>query len=82
MHKYKNKNLFAVVLELSSGRKEIAAHQEFETLDELAIPGIIKLHHYVEKHEPKQDIPAFGNPTKIDLSTELTKRFSSRFGMN
>jgi hypothetical protein len=86
MHKYRNKNPFSVVLDLSSGRKSVGSNQEFETLDEVTVPGIVKLSSTVEKQETKteakQNGPVFGSSNKIDISTELTKRFQSRFGIN
>lgn len=78
--KYKNTNSFTMILDSNDGRLTVGPHQEFESNDELVYPGILKLTGHVKEVEALSKEPVFGTQNKLDLKTELQKRFHGRFG--
>ena len=78
--KYKNTNAFSMIIDSSEGRLVVGPQQEFESVDEITRPGILKITGHKEevKVAPLTE-PAFGKSNPIDLKTELQKRFDGRF---
>lgn len=82
MHKYKNTTPFPLVLESNNGPRFIKPNEEFDSNEEISVPGVTKLNAINDKdlfrtnEDPKPIPEVAGTPISLLLS-----QFQSRFGI-